>query len=726
MKHFRSNILICCTVIFSICFLVYTDHLPQITYDDWQEIGPGTRYRTASSTNPNWQIRIIEVDTTHSNIRLEPVWADSLQTTSQLAENAHGIAAINAGYFSGGNSVSYYREDGDRKASNVRVEARSVFGLTGNHQEQLMQTRIANDNIPHDPEWDSVLDAIGGGPQLIRDGEIDILIEEEGIDATSGIAPYSRQPRTFLGWHSDTKKVYLVTVDGRQQNWSVGMTMEEGAQLLKDIGCNQGLNYDGGGSTTAWVNGTVVNSPSDGFERQVKTAWVVVPSVIIDNTDSEFSSTGSWGTSANPGYYNTNSLFHLGGNGSSTATWTPQLEKSGEYDVYAWWVAAGNRADEAPYYINHADGDTTVVADQTGNGSQWNYLGTFNFNEGSGGFVRLSNAVPSNQYVSADAVKFVRTGDYTEPLDLQWSKDINTFSWFNNDNNTRGFALNPLTGNVLAASYGSGGIFILCHQDGSQIGELAGSSGLASHLGLTTVAATRSGKIFASNLATETGEDNSHLYYWESETASSYTTLTADAPARTGDFIDAYEDPQGNITVLMSGNQGTSQPKLLQWTYDGTEWTNSVVSLQSGGEGNLRMVTIKHERQSDYEIWMKDLTGPHYRFSSNGDYLGTTLWEPGTTLNSNYYFGPDEGGKHYIAAGNYQQGSALINLYDARSGSILASASFENSNANTNGTGRMSIASYNEQMYILGGITNNAIQLFSSQQTTAVENWHLY
>ena len=60
-----------------------------------------------------------------------------------------------------------------------------------------------------------------------------------------------------------------MTVDGRQPGCSVGMTLAELASLMRELGCSDALNLDGGGSTTLWTRGAVVNRPSDGQERAV-------------------------------------------------------------------------------------------------------------------------------------------------------------------------------------------------------------------------------------------------------------------------------------------------------------------------------------------------------------------------------------------------------------------------------------------------------------------------
>lgn len=69
-------------------------------------------------------------------------------------------------------------------------------------------------------------------------------------------------PRTFIGTNADTTKLFLCVVDGRQEQ-SEGMTFLEMANFLQFIGAANGINFDGGGSSTLFFNNRVVNSPSD-------------------------------------------------------------------------------------------------------------------------------------------------------------------------------------------------------------------------------------------------------------------------------------------------------------------------------------------------------------------------------------------------------------------------------------------------------------------------------
>ena len=68
----------------------------------------------------------------------------------------------------------------------------------------------------------------------------------------------------------------MVTVDGRSAK-SVGVTLEELAALMKELGAAHAMNFDGGGSTTMVVRGKVVNSTSDATgEREVGSALLVL------------------------------------------------------------------------------------------------------------------------------------------------------------------------------------------------------------------------------------------------------------------------------------------------------------------------------------------------------------------------------------------------------------------------------------------------------------------
>jgi hypothetical protein len=114
--------------------------------------------------------------------------------------------------------------------------------------------------------WANVFDAVGGAPLLLRDGEV------VGICNSA----CGRQPRTGVGVTA-TGRILLVVVDGRQANWSLGPTAAEFADIMAGLGAVTALNLDGGGSSEMVVEGEVVNRPSDGDERRISNAILVLP-----------------------------------------------------------------------------------------------------------------------------------------------------------------------------------------------------------------------------------------------------------------------------------------------------------------------------------------------------------------------------------------------------------------------------------------------------------------
>lgn len=112
------------------------------------------------------------------------------------------------------------------------------------------------------PDLAGVTTAIGGGPTLVRDGKVQAI---NGRD--------KREPRTALGWND--QHFFFLVVDGRQANVSVGMSFTELADYMQKLGCRVAMNLDGGGSSTFWVRGQVMNSPCYGHERPMANALVL-------------------------------------------------------------------------------------------------------------------------------------------------------------------------------------------------------------------------------------------------------------------------------------------------------------------------------------------------------------------------------------------------------------------------------------------------------------------
>lgn len=167
---------------------------------------------------------------------------------------------IRPGIRSGFRLVSIHRD------GNVPIPARGVvLSLppgTQTGQAPLEVGSLWTLSTETQPGLRGVNTAIGGGPALLKDGRPAAF---QSSDA--------RHPRSAIGWNDQF--LFLVQVDGRQPGVSVGMSLSELATHLGRLGCTEALNLDGGGSSTLWARGQVMNLPCEGSERPMGNALLI-------------------------------------------------------------------------------------------------------------------------------------------------------------------------------------------------------------------------------------------------------------------------------------------------------------------------------------------------------------------------------------------------------------------------------------------------------------------
>lgn len=120
-----------------------------------------------------------------------------------------------------------------------------------------------------DPRWAQASSALGTFSWIVQDGVV-----ASGLENTAA-------PRTALGV-KPSGEVVLYTIDGRRPGHSVGATVTQVAKRLVELGCDQAVLFDGGGSTTLGATGalddsfSLQNRPSDGSQRAVTNALFFV------------------------------------------------------------------------------------------------------------------------------------------------------------------------------------------------------------------------------------------------------------------------------------------------------------------------------------------------------------------------------------------------------------------------------------------------------------------
>lgn len=183
-----------------------------------------------------------------------------IQTTSQIAA-AHGaVFAVNGDYYgfrSTGIEIRngvIYRDEPARQGL--------AFFLDG-HVEVYDETQTSADALLAAGVWNT----LSFGPAIVENGQTVSGID--GVEIDTNVGNHSiqgDQPRTAVGVIDDNHLVFVV-VDGRQEGYSAGVTLPELADIMISLGATTAYNLDGGGSSTMYFNGAVVNSPSNGGER---------------------------------------------------------------------------------------------------------------------------------------------------------------------------------------------------------------------------------------------------------------------------------------------------------------------------------------------------------------------------------------------------------------------------------------------------------------------------
>lgn len=179
----------------------------------------------------------------------KPLETDGIKTSTFLRQT-HCQLAINASPFSP-------VEEGEGKPKDILGLSASrgdVYSSPhGSHAAMLISKDKKVTFVEPPIDTKNVYDAVSGFGMLLKDGK-NIAADD------------TRHPRTAVGTSQDGRYLYMLIIDGRQPNYSVGATTRETTDWLRQCGAYTALNLDGGGSTEMVVddghgNPTIVNRP---------------------------------------------------------------------------------------------------------------------------------------------------------------------------------------------------------------------------------------------------------------------------------------------------------------------------------------------------------------------------------------------------------------------------------------------------------------------------------
>jgi len=241
------------------------DAVAHATVSRWRRIFRGVHFCKAHTTQPRpLQVRAVRVDLREPTIRFvvtpsngdRPKDCDA-RTTSEFLAELRCQVAINGSFFG-----PFAKRKGDPQDVIGLSMSRGDLYSPPNQYAALLLSKGNQAKIAVPPiDTQGAHNALAGNIALLADGV-----------NKGGMGP--RHPRSAVGISQDGRYLLLMTIDGRQTGYSEGTTDAETAEWLRRLGARNGLNLDGGGSTTLVAQGSdgkpvVLNRPSGKVERRV-------------------------------------------------------------------------------------------------------------------------------------------------------------------------------------------------------------------------------------------------------------------------------------------------------------------------------------------------------------------------------------------------------------------------------------------------------------------------
>jgi len=202
-----------------------------------------------------------------------------IENTSAIAEDNDAVFAINGDYYGFRDTGIVirngvvYRDEGAREGLAFYTDGTvEVYDETATTADALVAAGVWN--------------TLSFGPALVApdengDGAVVDGIDEVEVDTNIGNhSIQGDQPRTIVGVVDDNHLIFVV-IDGRDTGYSKGMTMTEAAELMVSLGATTAYNLDGGGSSTMYYDGDVLNQPSNGGERGTSDILYIASSAVV-------------------------------------------------------------------------------------------------------------------------------------------------------------------------------------------------------------------------------------------------------------------------------------------------------------------------------------------------------------------------------------------------------------------------------------------------------------
>ena len=189
------------------------------------------------------------------NARIETAFAQNsygknvTATTSSMAQSSAAILAVNGDYY-GARDNGYVIRDGIIYRSSAKVDQEDLVIYKDGSMKIINESEVSAQELVDD----GAITVLSFGPALVENGKISVSQNEEVGKAMAS------NPRTAIAITEDNKYLFIVS-DGRTDE-SDGLSLYELATFAASLGAKTVYNLDGGGSSTMYFNGNVINNPT--------------------------------------------------------------------------------------------------------------------------------------------------------------------------------------------------------------------------------------------------------------------------------------------------------------------------------------------------------------------------------------------------------------------------------------------------------------------------------
>ena len=213
------------------------------------------------TTVNNTQVYVADVTVTSSDYLKTAFAQNAFGTnvtakTSETAADNNAILAVNGDYY-GANSTGYvirngvvYRDTVRENSSNGDLAIYKDGSFKIIYEDQISADQLVKDGV---------VNLLAFGPALVENGEIAVGTNEEVGQAMAS------NPRSAIGIIDENHYIIVVS-DGRTSE-SKGLSLYQMAEVMKSYGVKTAYNHDGGGSSTLYFNGQVINKPTTGGNK---------------------------------------------------------------------------------------------------------------------------------------------------------------------------------------------------------------------------------------------------------------------------------------------------------------------------------------------------------------------------------------------------------------------------------------------------------------------------